>query len=86
MQYLYDVCRVAARPFVRLHSSDDLTLQSKIAELLQVVQLCLHQAMPTVVACNAAAVSSIAYQLHDVAADSRHVDTLVKLLVVHTAV
>lgn len=53
---LGSACRVLSRPFVRLHSSDDLAVGGKISELFQVVQQCLEGGMSAVLSCSAAAV------------------------------
>lgn len=49
--------RLLSIPFVRLHTSDDLSLGGNISGLLQVVGQCLQQDVPAVVQSNAAAVS-----------------------------
>ena len=56
LHILISTCRVLSQPFVRLHTSDNLSLAGNISELFQVVQLCLRPEMPEMVACSAAAV------------------------------
>ena len=69
INFLVSACRVLSQPFVRLHTSDDLTLGGKISELFQVVQTCVYPEMPDMVACSAAAVmlrncSTLLHVLH----------------------